>query len=154
MSCYYTYIGFTYDQLSNSVCAKPRALSIAVTIRATNLDKGEDVRDDVVLAARGEEHEAHAGGLAGVPVVLVVELFLFRHGLHEERHDELEGALRVEPADVLWWPALLLHRTSEDHPQCSKTQLNYITDRDRSKINDMEWKMEQSKLYEQHACAS
>ncbi len=40
------------------------------------LDEGEDVGDDIVLAAGGEQHHAHARSLVRVPVVLVVKLLL------------------------------------------------------------------------------
>ena len=40
------------------------------------LDEGQDVGQHVVLAAGGQQHQAHAGRLAGVPLVVVVVLVL------------------------------------------------------------------------------
>ena len=40
------------------------------------LDEGQDVWDDVVLAAGGEQHHADPRGLVRVPVVFVVKLLL------------------------------------------------------------------------------
>lgn len=41
-------------------------------------DEGEDVWDDVIFTARGQEHEAHACRFAGVPVIVVIILILTR----------------------------------------------------------------------------
>ena len=40
------------------------------------LDEGDDMGNDVVLAAGGQQHHAHASRLVRVPVVLVVKLLL------------------------------------------------------------------------------
>lgn len=42
------------------------------------LDEGQHVRHHVVLATRGQQHQAHARRLARVPVVIVVVLVLRR----------------------------------------------------------------------------
>ena len=57
---------------------------------STNLDEGKDVLDDVVLAARGQEHETNAGSLARVPFVLVVEFLLLGQRLQQDRNDVLQ----------------------------------------------------------------
>lgn len=40
------------------------------------LDKGQDVWDDIVLAARGQQHETHTRSLTRVPVIIIVVLIL------------------------------------------------------------------------------
>ena len=55
-----------------------------------NLDERKNVLDDVVLAAGGQEHEANAGGLARVPLVLVVHLFLLGQRFQQDRNDVLQ----------------------------------------------------------------
>lgn len=39
-------------------------------------DERQDVRNHVILAAGGQQHQAHAGGFTGVPVVIIVVLIL------------------------------------------------------------------------------
>lgn len=42
-------------------------------------DEGQDVRDDVILAAGRQQHQTHAGCLAWVPVIIVV-IFILKEG--------------------------------------------------------------------------
>lgn len=94
------------------------------------LDEGQDVRQDIVLAAGGQQHQAHAGRLAGVPVVVVVVLvlqqepshvrrlhpqhlqscqlcYLLGEGLGQDGHQVLQSPFGVELTGVLRGASLL-----------------------------------------------
>lgn len=52
------------------------------------LDEGQHVRNHVVLAAGGQQHQAHARRLARVPVIIIVILVLkWSNGGEEERNE-------------------------------------------------------------------
>ena len=58
------------------------------------VDEWHELRDERVLAAAGQQREAHAGRLGRIPLVLV-SLLLLREELREHRHEIGQGATRV-----------------------------------------------------------
>lgn len=81
------------------------------------IDEGEDVRDDVVLNARSEQHDTHACRLARVPLVVVIRLLLLAQHLHQDRHQvletgrEREGCFRLTQEQLYHRKILAFHST-------------------------------------------